>query len=79
MSVLDDFFGDSETAVKECLHCGKDDGELLVAIEDANGPTHWIHPECRKEMKVESERKAQASRDAVARMEAMDRWEEGED
>ena len=48
MSVLDDFFGDSETAVKECLYCGGTDN-LVVAINDANGPTHWCHEECRQQ------------------------------
>lgn len=45
-SILDDFFGDSESAVKECLYCGGTDGVLIVAIEDNYGPTHWHHAEC---------------------------------
>jgi hypothetical protein len=49
MSTLSDFFGDSETAEKECLYCGGNDGELVVAVEDANGPTHWQHAECKAE------------------------------
>lgn len=76
MSTLDDFFGDGRTAKKECLHCGKTGGELIVAISDAYGPTHWIHPACRVEMERIREQQAQSSRDAAARHEAMDEWEE---
>ena len=49
MSILDDFFGNSEAAVKECLYCGGTEGSLIVAINDANGPTHWCHEECRQQ------------------------------
>jgi hypothetical protein len=76
MSALDDFFSDSESAVKECLHCGRTDGELLVAIEDAGGPTHWIHAECRSEMDAEKAKQAEIEQEKVARHEAMDRYEE---
>ena len=48
MSILDDFFGDSKTAVKECLYCGGTDGNLVVATSDNNGPTLWRHEACRQ-------------------------------
>lgn len=56
MSTLDDFFGDSKTAVKECLHCGGTHGHLIVAVSDAYGPTHWKHQECAD--KAEAARQA---------------------
>ena len=48
MSVLDDFFGDSAKEQKECLHCGGTDGQLIVAVSDNHGPTHWAHAACRQ-------------------------------
>ncbi len=48
MSTLDDFFGDgSEDSTPECSFCGQQDGELIVSIQDASGPTHWHHADCR--------------------------------
>ncbi len=51
MSTLDDFYGDSKTATKECSYCGK--GEeveaLVVSVSDAYGPTHWHHAACKAE------------------------------
>lgn len=46
-STLDDFFGSSDEVVVECLFCGGTDGELVVSIQDANGPTHWHHKTCK--------------------------------
>lgn len=48
MSTLDDFFGSSEEAVIECLYCGGTDGELVIAIRNNDGPTHWRHEACRQ-------------------------------
>lgn len=67
MSTLDDFFGDSKTAKKECLYCGKSDGVLLVAIEDANGTTHWKHESCEKEAEAKREKERQEEEARIAR------------
>jgi hypothetical protein len=49
MFELNDFFGSSDEAVKECCFCGSTDGELIVGVEDASGPTHWYHEACQIE------------------------------
>jgi hypothetical protein len=67
MSTIDDFFGDSKTAKKECLYCGKSDGILLVAVEDANGPTHWEHGACKKEAEAKREKERLTEEERVAR------------
>ncbi|KKN15652.1 hypothetical protein LCGC14_0983880 [marine sediment metagenome] len=47
-STLDDFFGDgSEESVPECSFCGEAEGELIVGVQDAYGPTHWHHATCK--------------------------------
>ena len=47
MGILDEFFGDGRSAPKECLYCGRSDGDLRPVVWDHFGPTHWAHPECR--------------------------------
>lgn len=77
MPTLNDFFGDGSKATEPvCSYCGRTDGVLIVSIQDANGPTHWTHEECKKQAKAEQDRIGQANRDSVARHEAMDRWEQ---
>ncbi len=47
-NTLDDFFGDgSADDIPECSFCGKAEGELIVGVRDANGPTHWHHTACK--------------------------------
>lgn len=47
-NTLDDFFGDgSVDNIPECSFCGKAEGELIVSIQDAYGPTHWHHAACK--------------------------------
>jgi len=49
MSTLDDFFGDgSADNTPECSFCGGIDGELVVSVQDAYGPTHWHHKACEE-------------------------------
>jgi hypothetical protein len=56
MSVLDDFFGDgSADNTPECTYCGGKDGNLIVSVRDANGPTHWHHEECEEKARAERE------------------------
>lgn len=48
MTTLDEFFGDgSEESIPECSFCGGIEGELVVSIKDAYGPTHWHHAACK--------------------------------
>lgn len=47
MTTLDDFFGDgSAENTPECCFCGGTEGDLIVSVEDAYGPTHWHHVAC---------------------------------
>lgn len=75
MSTLNDFFGDSTSAIHECLYCGGVDGELVVAIRDANGATHWQHAACAKAAAAEAERVAEVRRADLKRSEQHDRDE----
>lgn len=49
MKTLDDFFGSSDEAIEECSFCGETEGELIVSVRDACGPTHWHHADCKAE------------------------------
>ena len=62
-SMLNDFFGDSETAVKECLYCGGTDGELVVADSDFNGPTLWRHEACRQKYNSQPKKAGRSNSD----------------
>ena len=54
MATLDDFFGDgSAELVPECSFCGETEGELIVSVSDAYGPTHWHHADCKAEAAAE--------------------------
>ena len=48
MTTLDDFFGRSDEATKECSFCGGTEGELIASVSDACGPTHWHHASCKE-------------------------------
>jgi hypothetical protein len=53
MTVLDDFFGDGAADnTPECSFCGGIDGELIVSISDAYGPTHWHHQTCKADADI---------------------------
>lgn len=46
-NTLDDFFGDGGADnIPECSFCGDKEGELIVSVQDAYGPTHWHHAAC---------------------------------
>jgi hypothetical protein len=48
-TTLDDFFGDSsENNVPKCSFCSGIDGDLIVSVKDAYGPTHWHHAACKE-------------------------------
>jgi hypothetical protein len=47
MTTLNDFFGSSNEATPECSFCGGTEGELIVSVSDAYGPTHWHHQACK--------------------------------
>jgi hypothetical protein len=72
-STLDDFFGNSGTAKKECLYCGGADGDLVVAVRDASGPTHWHHKDCHSNALAKQQAEEEAR---LARYEALARDEE---
>ncbi len=48
-NTLSDFFGDgSSDNTPECSFCGETEGELIVSVQDACGPTHWHHMACKE-------------------------------